>query len=75
MTNISAVAPRIRGSLFGGAVGDALGAGVEFDPIEDIRERFGPAGITGPTEAYGRVGSITDDTQMSLFTAEGLLRA
>lgn len=25
--------------------------------------------------AYGRIGAITDDTQMAAFTAEGLLRA
>lgn len=56
-------------------MGDALGAPVEFESIDAIRGRFGPAGITEPAEAYGRVGAITDDTQMTLFTAEGLLRA
>ena len=25
--------------------------------------------------AYGRLGAVTDDTQMTLFTAEGMLRA
>src|SRR5438094_458681 len=50
-------------------------APVEFDSIERIRERFGPGGIAEPAEAYGRVGAITDDTQMTLFTAEGLIRA
>jgi ADP-ribosylglycohydrolase len=40
-----------------------------------IRAEFGPAGITDLAPAYGRVGAITDDTQMTLFTAEGLLRA
>jgi len=66
---------RIRGCLIGGAVGDALGAPVEFDSIERIRKRFGPRGITDYQTAYGRRGAITDDTQMSLFTAEGLVRA
>jgi ADP-ribosyl-[dinitrogen reductase] hydrolase len=66
---------RIRGCLLGGAVGDALGAAVEFDSIDRIRERFGPDGIADFAPAYGRVGAITDDTQMTLFTAEGLLRA
>jgi ADP-ribosylglycohydrolase len=66
---------RVRGCLLGGAVGDALGAGIEFDSIAQIRAKFGPAGVTGMTEAYGRLGAITDDTQMTLFTAEGLLRA
>jgi ADP-ribosyl-[dinitrogen reductase] hydrolase len=56
-------------------VGDALGAGVEFDWIEDIRRKLGPAGVTDYVEAYGRRGAITDDTQMTLFTAEGLLLA
>jgi hypothetical protein len=28
-----------------------------------------------PSGAYGGLGLITDDTQMTLFTAEGLLRA
>jgi ADP-ribosylglycohydrolase len=56
-------------------VGDALGAGIEFEWIEDILRRFGPGGSTDYVEAYGRRGAITDDTQMTLFTAEGLLRA
>lgn len=66
---------RFRGCLLGGAVGDALGAGVEFWSLAQIRERFGPAGVTGYVPAYGRTGAITDDTQMTLFTAEGLLDA
>ncbi|MFN8027117.1 MAG: ADP-ribosylglycohydrolase family protein [Acidimicrobiia bacterium] len=56
------------------AIGDALGAAVEFDGIAEIRRRFGPAGLTGYAPAYGRLGAITDDTQMTLFTADGLLR-
>ena len=43
--------------------------------LSAIRAKFGPAGITDLAPAYGRVGAITDDTQMALFTAEGLLRA
>lgn len=66
---------RIRGCLLGGAVGDALGAAVEFDSLASIREKFGPSGITGFASAYGTLGAITDDTQMTLFTAEGLIRA
>jgi len=66
---------RIRGCLFGGAVGDAMGAPIEFDSIARIRKRFGPRGVTDYQPAYGRRGAITDDTQMSIFTAEGLIRA
>lgn len=66
---------RFRGCLLGGAVGDALGAPVEFLSLDEIRQRFGPTGVTDLVPAYGRVGAITDDTQMTMFTAEGLLRA
>jgi ADP-ribosylglycohydrolase len=65
---------RYRGCLLGGAVGDALGAGIVFLSLGEIRQRYGPTGVTGYVSAYGRAGAITDDTQMTLFTAEGLLR-
>jgi len=63
-----------RGCLLGGAVGDALGAGVEFLSAAEIRRRFGPGGLRDYVTVYGRRGAITDDTQMTLFTAEGLIR-
>ncbi len=66
---------RIKAALLGGAVGDALGAGIEFSSLDVIRADHGPTGVTGYVSAYGRVGAITDDTQMTLFTAEGLIRA
>lgn len=65
---------RFRACLLGGAVGDALGGAVEFMSLEAIRSRFGPGGIRDYAAAYGREGAITDDTQMTLFTAEGLIR-
>lgn len=66
---------RFSGCLLGGAVGDALGAPVEFLRRSEILKRFGPDGITRYEPAYGGLGTITDDTQMTLFTAEGLIRA
>jgi ADP-ribosylglycohydrolase len=66
---------RYRGCLLGGAAGDALGAAVEFDRLAEIRARFGSAGIRDLAPAYGRLGAVTADTQLTLFTAEGLLRA
>lgn len=66
---------RIKGCLLGGAVGDALGAPVEFLEWAAIRNTFGAQGIVDYAPAYGRLGAITDNTQMMLFTAEGLLRA
>ncbi|GAA3627255.1 ADP-ribosylglycohydrolase family protein [Streptomyces chitinivorans] len=66
---------RVRGCLLGGAIGDALGAGVEFDSLDAIRAAHGPQGVTDYVPAYGRRGAITDDTQMTLFTVDGLIRA
>jgi ADP-ribosylglycohydrolase len=66
---------RIRGCLLGGAVDDALGAPVEFMSRAQICATFGSEGITNFAPAFGREGAITDDTQMTLFTAEGLMRA
>jgi len=68
------VRDRFRGCMLGGAVGDALGAPVEFITRAEILRRFGSDGIGSYVPAYGRIGAITDDTQMALFTAEGLLR-
>ena len=66
---------RVRGSLLGGAIGDALGAPIEFLTTQQIRDKHGPAGVTGFVEESDGTGRITDDTQMTLFTAEGLIRA
>ncbi|WP_184889705.1 ADP-ribosylglycohydrolase family protein [Sphaerisporangium siamense] len=67
---------RVRGCLIGGAVGDALGAPIEFDSIAGIRAVHGQDGIADFVhDRRGRVGLITDDTQMTLFTVEGLIRA
>jgi ADP-ribosylglycohydrolase len=65
---------RFTGCLLGGAVGDALGAPVEFLSLQQIHQRFGPQGLRTYAPAYGRLGAITDDTQMSLFSAEGVIR-
>jgi ADP-ribosylglycohydrolase len=66
---------RFRGCLLGGAVGDALGAPVEFMSHAEILRKYGAEGITGYVPTYGGIGRVTDDTQLTLFTAEGLLRA
>lgn len=65
---------RYAGCLLAGAAGDALGAPVEFSSLDEIRACYGPEGITAFDEIYGGKGLFTDDTQMTLFTAEGLLR-
>ncbi|WP_067176787.1 ADP-ribosylglycohydrolase family protein [Microtetraspora niveoalba] len=73
---VPAYADRVRGSLLGGAIGDALGAPVEFDSISTIRAVHGAAGVTDLVhDRHGGLGLVTDDTQMTLFTVEGLIRA
>lgn len=63
---------KCRGSLVGGAVGDALGYEVEFMNLAAIRKRFGEEGITRYVLHDG-VAQFSDDTQMTLFTLEGLM--
>lgn len=65
---------QIRGCMFGGAVGDAMGYSVEFRDEQEIFSTYGPEGITEyrKDKASGKA-LISDDTQMSLFTADGLL--
>ena len=65
---------KFRGCLIGGAAGDALGYAIEFDSEEEIRASFGKDGITAYVRRDG-LALISDDTQMTLFTAEGLLLA
>ena len=63
---------KFRGCLIGGAAGDALGYAVEFLGYDDIIAKYGRRGITEYDLKDG-VAEISDDTQMSLFTATGLL--
>jgi ADP-ribosyl-[dinitrogen reductase] hydrolase len=65
---------RVLGCVLGGAIGDAFGYEVEFDSLATIHNRFGGDGISQPAFHDGQL-IVSDDTQMSLFTAEGLLRA
>lgn len=62
--NFLQIRDRIRGSLIGGAIGDALGYQIEFERgvVPKQTRRFS-----------SNVGTISDDTQMTLFTACGLL--
>jgi len=67
---------KYQGCLLGLAIGDALGAPVEFLSIEEIKKRYGRDGITDFHEWRGfKPGFYTDDTQMSLATAVGCIRA
>jgi ADP-ribosylglycohydrolase len=63
------------GCILGGAIGDALGAPIEFLSINSIRNLHGEHGISDYVEFQDGSGEITDDTQMLLFTAEALIEA
>lgn len=65
---------KILGCLVGGAAGDALGYPIEFEKEKDIFHRFGSRGIEQYILSNDKA-LISDDTQMTLFTAAGLLLA
>jgi ADP-ribosylglycohydrolase len=66
---------KYQACLIGGAIGDALGAPIEFMSTAQIQTKFGLQGIRNYVEFSNGKGMFTDDTQMTLFTAEALLRA
>ena len=65
---------RIRGALIGGAAGDALGYAIEFNSEIDIFNTYGKSGIS-EYDLDKKTGKalVSDDTQMTLFTACGIL--
>ena len=64
----------VRGCLFGGAVGEALGYPVESMSDADIRRRFGAEGITEYVlDSKSHQALISAGTQMTLFTITGSL--
>ncbi len=60
------------GCLIGGAAGDALGYAVEFMSEDAIFTKYGAGGIS-EYELDGGLARISDDTQMTMFTATALL--
>lgn len=67
-----AVRDKILACLYGGALGDALGYIIEFDSWDRIRKIYGEDGIR-ELEKTGEKAIFSDDTQMTLFTAEGIV--
>ena len=69
-------ADKIKGALYGVAIGDALGGPLEFMSAEEIQKRYGRV-----TEMIGggwmnlKPGETTDDTAMMLAVAEGIVEA
>ncbi|MCR4602543.1 MAG: ADP-ribosylglycohydrolase family protein, partial [Prevotella sp.] len=72
MTKTTTKKDLVRGSLIGGAAGDALGYPIEFCSYKSIVASKGKDGITEYELMHG-VAEISDDTQMTLFTANGML--
>lgn len=73
-TRLVSRADRLAGCLVGLAVGDALGAPLEFLSREQVRKRF-PQGLQEMTaSSLWNKGEYTDDTQMTLLIAESLLQ-
>lgn len=69
-----AIAGKIKGCVLGGAAGDALGYVVEFLNDDEIKGKYGSDGITSyDLDNKSGKALISDDTQMSLFTAVGVM--
>lgn len=67
---------KFRGCLVGGAAGDALGFSIEFLDENSIFEKYGKTGITEYSlDPISGTALISDDTQMTLFTAFAVLFA
>lgn len=73
MNNNDKIKDKYKGCLYGGAIGDALGYPIEFRSAVDIFTIYGENGIQYYELFHGKA-LISDDTQMTLFTAIGLLK-
>ena len=66
---------KVKGALYGVAVGDALGAPVEFMSPEHIRNVHKVLKeMVGGGYLKWKPGEVTDDTQMTLCVARGILK-
>lgn len=65
---------RFEGCLLGGAIGDAFGAPLEKHPMKYIEQKF-HGKLQHLLKTKDNIAEFTDDTQMTLFTIEGLTEA
>ena len=72
---------KIKGSIIGGAIGDALEYPVEFVySFHDIQRKYGENGIMNYDLEYPWLkddinkAQVSDDTQMTLYTLEALMQ-
>ena len=70
------VAERAKGAFVGLAVGDALGATVEFMSAREIKLQYGVhKQIIGKGWLYLKAGQVTDDTEMSICIGRAIQKA
>jgi len=62
---------KFKATIWGLAIGDTLGYQVEFSSLREIKRRHGEAGV----QSFPAGATFSDDTQMSVALAEGLLDA
>ncbi len=62
-----------KGCLVGGALGDALGYPIEFDKWKEIQSKYGKGGLQELLVAQSGKALVSDDTQMTMFAANGLV--
>lgn len=64
---------KVAGCLIGGAAGDALGYPIEFESISSIECKYGDCGVTSYDKFTHGTAVVSDDTQMTMYTANGLI--
>lgn len=70
---IMSLESRIKGALYGFAIGDAMGATTEFMTHSEIKNKYGIVkDIIGGGWLNLKAGEVTDDTQMTLCVCKAL---
>ncbi len=65
---------KFKACLLGGAIGDAFGYPVEFLSLREIKAQYGKDGLTDLiVDPTTHTAILSDDTQMTLFTANAFL--
>lgn len=73
MKNLQNLTSKIKGSLYGFAIGDAMGATTEFMDEVQIKKRYGEVrDIIGGGWLHLKAGEVTDDTQMTMCVCDAI---
>lgn len=72
---LAASRERFVGAVLGSAVGEALGLPITGDAWDEIQARHGARGLVDYVPAGHPSGRIGSDTQLLLFSLEGVIRA